>query len=205
MANDNKNNCIVLKVDNEIRNKMLAFYKEYDRGKQIPYVTMQAVNEDVVITIYDTNKKGENKVMFQGTSADVEASVWAMEETAVETSKKEKSIDYSKYYYCSSIGSDEVGTGDYFGPIVVTSSYVNKEDIPFLEELGIRDSKKLDDDKILKIAPQLVKKIKYKSLILSNSEYNEKYGVGYNINELKAIMHNQVLLREPFSIKLYYA
>ena len=112
--NNNNNNGIVLKVDNETRNKMLSFYKEYDRGKAIPYVTMQAVNEDVVITIYDTNKKGENKVMFQGTSADVEASVWAMEEAAVETSKKEKAIDYSKYYNCSSIGSDEVGTGDYF-------------------------------------------------------------------------------------------
>lgn len=204
MANDNKNNCIVLKVDNETRNKMLSFYKEYDRGKQIPYVTMQAVNEDVVITIYDTNKKGENKVMFQGTSADVEASVWAMEEAAVETSKKEKEIDYSKYYYCSSIGSDEVGTGDYFGPIVVTSSYVNKDDIPFLEELGIRDSKKLDDDKILKIAPQLVKRIKYKSLILNNSEYNEKYGVGYNINELKAIMHNKVLWKMVHEEELSY-
>ena len=204
MANDNKNNCIVLKVDNEIRNKMLSFYKEYDRGKQIPYVTMQAVNEDVVITIYDTNKKGENKVMFQGVSADVEASVWAMEETAVETTKKEKAIDYSKYYYCSSIGSDEVGTGDYFGPIVVTSSYVSKEDIPFLEELGIRDSKKLDDEKILKIAPQLVKKIKYKSIILSNPEYNQKYGVGYNINELKAIMHNKVLWQMTHEEDLQY-
>ena len=107
---------------------------------------VEGLEEDVVITIYDTNKKGENKVMFQGVSADVEASVWAMEETAIETSKKEKAIDYSKYYNCSSIGSDEVGTGDYFGPIVVTSSYVNKEDIPFLEELGIRDSKKLDDE-----------------------------------------------------------
>ena len=89
MANNNNNNCIVLKVDDETRNKMLAFYKEYDRGKALPYITMQAVNEDVVITIYDKNKKGENKVMFQGVSADVEASVWAMEETSVETSKKE--------------------------------------------------------------------------------------------------------------------
>ena len=38
---------------------MLKFYKDNDRGKKIPYVTMQSVNEDVVITIYDKNKKGE--------------------------------------------------------------------------------------------------------------------------------------------------
>lgn len=193
MANDNKNNCIVLKVDDETRSKMLAFYKGFDRGKQIPYVTLQAVNEDVVITIYDTNKKGENKVMFQGVSADVEASVWAMEEAAVATSQKEKTIDYSKYYYCSSIGSDEVGTGDYFGPIVVSSCFVDKSLIPELEKLGIRDSKKLDDAKILKIAPIVSKLVKYKSVILSNTEYNEKHGSSNNMNKIKAIMHNKVL------------
>ena len=98
---NNKNNCIVLKVDDETRDKMLKFYKDNDRGKKIPYVSMQAVNEDVVITIYDKNKKGENKVMFQGTSADVEASVWAMEETAIETSfdcnKSSSNFSLSQY------------------------------------------------------------------------------------------------------------
>jgi len=194
MNNNKNNNYIVLKVDDETKNKMLDFYKSSAREKQIPYVTMQAINEDVVITIYDKNKKGENKVMFQGVSADVEASVWAMEKTAIETTKQEKQTDYSKYYHCSSIGSDEVGTGDYFGPIVVSSCYVKKEDIPFLESLGIKDSKKLDDNKILTIAPKIVKQIKYKSIILSNSEYNEKYNnSNNNINKIKAIMHNKVL------------
>lgn len=201
----NKNNVIVLKVDDEIKSKMLSFYKSGDRGKKIPYVEMQSVNEDVVITIYEKNKRGENKVMFQGTSADVESSIWAMEHTAVETSKKEKSKDYSIYYNCSSIGSDEVGTGDYFGPIVVTSCFVSKDDISFLEELGIKDSKKLDDNKILKIAPQVAKKIKYKSIILSNSEYNEKYNNSdNNINKIKAIMHNKALWKMVHEEDLEY-
>ena len=57
--------------------------------------------------------------------------------------KQNKKEEDKKYYYCSSVGSDEVGTGDYFGPIVVTATYVKKEDIPFLESLGIKDSKKV--------------------------------------------------------------
>lgn len=203
--NNNKNNYIVLKVDDETKDKMVKFYKSNDRGKTIPYVTLQAVNEDVVITIYEKNKKGENKVMFQGISADVEASIWAMEHDAVETSKKEKEKDYSIYYNCSSIGSDEVGTGDYYGPIVVTSCYVSKDDIPFLESLGIRDSKKIDDSKILKVAPEIAKKIKYKSIILSNSEYNEKYNnSNNNINKIKAIMHNKVLWKMVHEENLSY-
>ena len=205
MPSNNKNNYVVLKVDDDTITKMLQFYKEYAKDKQIPYVRMQAVNEDVVITIYEKNKKKENKVMFQGIGADIEASVWAMEKTAIETSKKEQSIDYSKYYHCSSIGSDEVGTGDYFGPIVVTSCYVNKNDIPFLESLGIRDSKKINDEKILKVAPEIAKKIKYKSIILSNQEYNEKYNhVDNNINKIKAIMHNKVLWKMVHEENLQY-
>lgn len=203
--NNNKNNYVVLKVDDETHKKMINFYKEFARNKQIPYVAMQAVNEDVVITIYEKNKKGENKVMFQGTGADIEASVWAMEKTAIETSKKEKQIDYSKYHNCSSIGSDEVGTGDYFGPIVVTSCYVNKKDIPLLESLGIRDSKKMNDEKILKVAPAIAKAIKYKSIILSNKEYNEKYNnVDNNINKIKAIMHNKALWKMVHEEDLEY-
>ena len=90
------------------------------------------------------------------------------------------------------IGSDEVGTGDYFGPIVVTASYVSKENIPFLEELGVRDSKKLTDDKILKIVPEIIKKIPYETIIYSNEEYNSN--PSYNMNKVKAILHNKALL-----------
>ncbi len=178
---------VVIKVSEETRKKMIKYYENKKRDKEIPYVVFQAEEEDTVITMYTSGK-----VMFQGTSADVDATMWK-EIDGQNISQKEVTEDDKKYYYCSSIGSDEVGTGDYFGPIVVTSSFVSKEDIPFLEELGIKDSKKLDDEKILKIAPQVVKKIKYKSIILNNSEYNEKYGIGFNINKLKAIMHNKVL------------
>ena len=178
---------VVIRVSDATREKMIKYYEGKKRDKEIPYVVFQAEEEDTVITMYTSGK-----VMFQGTSADVDATMWK-EIDGQNISAKEVTENDKKYYYCSSIGSDEVGTGDYFGPIVVTSSYVSKDDIPFLEELGIKDSKKLDDEKILKIAPQVVKRIKYKSIILNNSEYNEKYGVGFNINKLKAIMHNKEL------------
>lgn len=179
---------IVIKVDDETKKKMIEYYKDKMRDKKIPYVVFQAEEEDTVITMYESGK-----VMFQGKSADVDASMWeitlASENKDQEKIKKEE----EKYYYCSSVGSDEVGTGDYFGPIVVTASYVKKEDIDFIKGLGVLDSKKMDDQKILKVAPQIAKKIKYRSVILSNSEYNEKYNRNTNMNKIKAIMHNKVL------------
>ena len=175
----------VIKVNDKTKEEMIKYYKDKMRDKKIPYVIFQAVDEDTVITMYESGK-----VMFQGKSADVDASHWAMLE---ETTEQKPNTNDKKYYYVDAVGSDEVGTGDYFGPIVVTSSYVSKEDIPYLEELGVGDSKKIDDEKIKKIAPLIAKKIKYKSLILRNEEYNEKYGIGTNMNQIKAIMHNKVL------------
>lgn len=179
---------VVIKVNDEIKEKMIEYYKDKKRDKVIPYVVFQAQEEDTVITLYESGK-----CMFQGTSADVDAAMWG---TALENTKEkqeERKKEDQKYYTCSAVGSDEVGTGDYYGPIVVTACFVSKEDIPFIESLGVKDSKKIDDEKILKIAPQIAKKIPYKSVILTDKEYNEKYTKDVNMNKIKAILHNRVL------------
>lgn len=175
---------VVIKVDEETKQKMIDYYKDKIRDKKIPYAIFQAVEEDTVITLYESGK-----AMFQGISADVDASMWAMlQEKGKEDLKNEEDL-----YNITSIGSDEVGTGDYFGPVVVCAAYVNIKDIKFLEELKVKDSKQITDDYIRKIAPTIAKKIDYELLALSNKEYNEKYKTIKNINKIKAIMHNKVL------------
>lgn len=174
---------IVIKVDEETKQKMIAYYKDKIRDKKIPYAIFQAQEEDTVITLYESGK-----AMFQGISADVDASMWAMLQD-----KKEETNNEEDLYHITSIGSDEVGTGDYFGPVVVCAAYVNIEDIKFLEKLKVKDSKQTTDDYIRKIAPTIAKKIDYELLVLSNKEYNEKYKEIKNINKIKAIMHNKVL------------
>lgn len=181
---------VVIKVNDEVKAKMIEYYKDKVRDKVIPYVVFQAQEEDTVITLYESGK-----CMFQGTSADVDAAMWGTILDNTKEKKEEQKKADQKYYNCSAVGSDEVGTGDYFGPIVVTACYVPKEEISFLESLGVGDSKKIDDSKILKIAPEIAKRIKYRSVILSNKEYNEKYTKDVNMNKIKAIMHNKVLYR----------
>ena len=179
---------VVIKVNDEIKEKMIEYYKDKVRDKKIPYVVFQAQEEDTVITMYESGK-----VMFQGVSADVDAAMWGVALENTKEKKEEAKKSNQKYYACDSVGSDEVGTGDYYGPIVVTACFVKKEDLPYLEELGIGDSKKIDDKKILDIGPKIAKKIKYKSVILNNKEYNEKYTKDTNMNKIKAILHNRVL------------
>ena len=179
---------VVIKVTDEIKKKMIEYYKDKVRDKKIPYAIFQAQEEDTVITLYESGK-----AMFQGTSADVDAAMWGTVLDNTKEKQEEQKKKDQKYHNCSSVGSDEVGTGDYFGPIVVTAAYVKKEDVEKLEKLGVGDSKKITDEKIKKITPELIKIIKYRSMILTNKEYNEKYTKDINMNKIKAILHNKVL------------
>ncbi len=186
----------VIRVDNETKKLMQDFYQDMLREKTPPYAIFQADTGDTIVTLYESGK-----AMFQGPSADIEAGLWTSidknksdisyftDDEKKEKRKEEKTIPLD----ISSVGSDEVGTGDYFGPIVVTASYISKENIPFLEELGVKDSKKLSDEQILKIVPKIIKKIPYKTIMLSNTEYNENYGKNMNMNKIKAILHNKAL------------
>ncbi len=193
---------IVFKVSDNTKEKMIEYYEDKKRDKTPPYAIFQAEEGGTIITLYESSK-----VMFQGISADIDANMWKETEAHLndgkmpeENKKKEKEKkdekelyeERKKYYYISSVGSDEVGTGDYFGPIVVTATFVSKDDIPFLEELGVRDSKKLTDQKILEVVPKIIKKIPYETLIYSNEEYNNN--PEFNMNKIKAILHNKALL-----------
>ena len=194
---------ITLKVSKNTQEKMIEYFQDKKRPKTPPYAVFQADEADTVVTLYESGK-----VVFQGISADIDAAMWKqmeqklnpgkkVEEKKAGEKKKEKKETYvdPKIYHSSSIGSDEVGTGDYFGPIVVTASFVAKENIPFLEELGVKDSKKMSDEQIMEIVPKIIQKIPYQSMILNNHEYNEKYSEDINMNKIKAILHNKVLLK----------
>ena len=177
---------------------MIEYYKDVRREKTPPYAIFQAMEADTIITLYESGK-----AMFQGISADIDANIWVDMEKKLNNrvidinepkKEKEKYLEELNYFYSiSTVGSDEVGTGDYFGPIVVTASYVDKEKIELVKELGVKDSKKLTDEKIKKIAPVLIKEIPYVTFTLNNKEYNRYQSIGYNMNKIKAILHNKVL------------
>lgn len=188
---------IVFKVSDNIKPLMMEFYKDRFEPKTPPYALFQVKDYDCVTTLYESGK-----VMFQGIGADIEASYWIEEERIKngriispdgKENAKDKKEEKKVFINTSSIGSDEVGTGDFFGPIVVTATYVSKENMDFLIDLGVRDSKKITDIKIKKIAPEVIKRIPYSTFILTNTVYNKNWNEDLNMNKIKAILHNKVL------------
>jgi len=210
--NNNKNKVISFLASPKTQEMMSEELNWCMRDKTPQYAKWQAKDGDTVITLYESGK-----VVFQGKDADLSSDFWITTEKInsgkvdvknsggkkKDTKKEKKEYVNPRIYNSSSIGSDEVGTGDYFGPIVVTAAYVSSENIPFLEELGVKDSKKLTDDDILNIVPKFIKQIPYESMILTNEEYNKFHSNDINMNKIKALLHNKVLYKLSNAIKEY--
>ena len=188
---------ITLKVSDKTREQMIEYFEDLKREKTPPYAVFQAKDGDTVVTMYESGK-----VVFQGHDADLSSDFWIATEkinsgnATVTDSRDKKEKEKTQKVIpirINSIGSDEVGTGDYFGPIVVTAAYVSKDNIDFLLDLKVKDSKKLTDEQIIKVVPEIIKKIPYHTFILNNRDYNKYKQNDFNMNKMKAILHNKVL------------
>lgn len=188
-----------LTVSDETMKKMLEFYQPFKKEANSPYVALFATYEGGVVNLYKKNKEGQNKAVFQGFGAVNEAQIWEPN-ARNEAHQPElprpimpftnRTLPINHY---PQIGSDEVGTGDFFGPVCVCAAFVQKEDLPRLQELKITDSKQMDDAYILSIGPTLIREFAYSQLSLPNEKFNEIHDE-FNMNAIKAKMHNRCLL-----------
>ncbi|MFK2824578.1 ribonuclease HIII [Bacillus sp. B190/17] len=182
----------VLNVSNVTLSQMKAHYAAYSTGKLPAGAVFAAKTSACSITGYRSGK-----VLFQGKEAQSEAAKWPGETAKAAPAKQKKPSAVSLppgFSGMSVIGSDEVGTGDYFGPITVVSAYVRKDQMNELKDMGVRDSKDLTDSQIVSIAKKIAKIVPYSLLILKNEKYNELQQTGMSQGKIKALLHNQALI-----------
>lgn len=183
--------------------KMKDFYSKHLTEKVPPGSVFAAKTPGCAITAYKSGK-----VLFQGNDCEKEAGRWGGAASGAGPAKKAAGngkttatsakagaglpAGFSEW---SVIGSDEVGTGDFFGPITVVAAYVRKKDIPLLKELGVRDSKDLNDDKIIEIAKVIKDIVPFSLMTLRNEKYNQVQAAGMSQGKMKALLHNQAILK----------
>lgn len=181
------NSTITLKLTPTQEEQLFATFNEF-LSTHPQYAKWQLKPENCVITCYTSGK-----TVFQGRDANIYAAAFINEpEVLITTPLK------SQY---PQAGSDEVGTGDYFGPVCVCASYVTKDDVDFLVKLGVRDSKKLTDADMLKIGPLLMERIPHSLLIVTPQKYNQVHEEN-NLNAIKAKLHNQAYINLAKKIEL---
>lgn len=181
------NNTITLKLK-LIQEEQL--FKTFSKFQTTPpqYAKWQLKPENCVITCYTSGK-----TVFQGKDANVYAAAFMEVQDEISTP-----TTTSRY---PQAGSDEVGTGDYFGPVCVCASYVTKDDVDFLVKLGVRDSKQMSDADMLKIGPLLMERIAHSLLIVPPQKYNQVHESN-NLNAIKAKLHNQAYINLAKKIEL---
>lgn len=170
---------ISLKLTKDQIKKIKEVFKNDIKPSKNEYIDAFINRKDLTISIYHSDK-----VVFQGNDAFFYAQDFI-----------EKKINRQA-------GSDEVGTGDFFGPVCVCACIVEKEQFPILEKLHIVDSKQLNDEHIIKVGPTLIKEFKHSLLIVDNKQYNKIHEY-YNLNAIKAKLHNKAyinLLKKGYDI-----
>ena len=181
------NNTITLKLKSIQEEQLFKTFSEFQTTPP-QYAKWQLKPENCVITCYTSGK-----TVFQGKDANVYAAAFMQGQDEIPNTATTNQYPQA--------GSDEVGTGDYFGPVCVCASYVTHDDVDFLIKLGVRDSKQMSDADMLKIGPLLMERIPHSLLIVPPQKYNRVHESN-NLNAIKAKLHNQAYINLAKKIEL---
>ncbi|MBS4199918.1 ribonuclease HIII [Bacillus sp. FJAT-49732] len=182
---------IVIQLTPANLEKIDSYYENDKINKTPPGAIFIAKKNGCTITAYRSGK-----VMFQGVGNEEEAKRWSNSHEQLNKPVSRKTsgpLLPPNISSMSVLGSDEVGKGDYFGPMTVVAAYVKNDQLLLLKELGVKDSKNLTDSQIIKIAKDLLTFLPYSLLTLSNEKYNQLQASGMTQGKITAILHNQAL------------
>lgn len=90
------------------------------------------------------------------------------------------------------MGIDESGKGDYFGPLVTASAYVDPVLAKAMAQMGVKDCKKLTDKQVFAIGAKLrglLGRNRYALVAIGPETYNRLYAKIRNINRLLSWAH----------------
>ena len=91
------------------------------------------------------------------------------------------------------LGIDESGKGDFFGPLVIAGVLADRKEAEELIQKGVRDSKKISDNKILDLSRWIKDKFTSTVVIIGPEKYNQLYARIRNLNKLLAWGHSRVI------------
>ncbi len=104
------------------------------------------------------------------------------------------------------IGSDEAGKGDYFGPLVVASVFAEPASGAAMTAMGIADSKTLTDQRMFPMAERIERSFDCEVRVLMPTDYNARWAADPNVNHVLAELHADaiatLLARHPEAMVL---
>ncbi len=152
-----------------------------------PHARFALKADGVVVTCYTSGK-----LVVQGSELNVFAARF-LDDLPQAPSKGSKKGDPELAFDVVTVGSDEAGKGDYFGPLVVAAVRAAPEDAAWLAELGVTDSKALSDDRARRLAGLIEERLDFEVVRLGPEDYNARHASCGNVNVLLGAMHAEAL------------
>ena len=157
-----------------------------------PHQVFLARKAGVTVNLYQNGK-----VVIGGSDAPGTQTVYAILDSLGAAEVKKKSKDLPPIEVSGvRIGTDEVGKGDYFGPLVVAGVLVNDDTEKALRALGVRDSKTLSDTSVANLALNVRKilgKANYEEIWISPLKYNMLFQKLRNVNRILGWAHARAM------------
>lgn len=179
------------------------------------YERMRIKDGRIVLILYNTGKLvyndndecisiinsivGENKDFLESSYDGKEASNYSKNHSLKENKSKSNNSIIIPDYYEYTIGSDETGKGEWYGPLVVTAVCTSNDENMKLEKIGVTDSKKLSRKQIRALYEKIEKlHIKHETIVLKPYSYNKLYqrfkNEDKNLNHLLAYLHSKAIM-----------
>jgi ribonuclease HIII len=184
---------MTLQLNPDQREKLKQFLEKKEFiFEERPHQEFLARGDNIVVNLYTSGKVvfgGGNKTAIK----EIEEYLKSLGSEDVKKTKKEyPPIEVSG----TRIGTDEVGKGDYFGPLVIAGALINEKKEKELAKVGIRDSKTLSETTISNMATKIrriLTKEEYEVVWISPLKYNLLHKKLRNLNRILGWGHARAI------------
>lgn len=161
------------------------------------YIETEVPHTQIAVSITDCriNLYNSGKLLVQGKAAQ-EWITFTLETEIL----KEARLGYEDFHdpeaFKPHMGIDESGKGDFFGPLVIASAFVDESLVEKLRELGVRDSKRISSDNVaLNMAREIRKLLgdRCAMVTIGPRSYNRMYAKIGNVNKMLAWGHARAI------------
>ncbi len=184
-------NSFTFKLDEEQQEALSALLRNPKYlPESVPHTKIAVSIPDCRINLYKSGK-----LLIQGKGAQ-EWITFTLEPEIL----KEAIIGYEELQdpeaFNPHMGIDESGKGDFFGPLVIASAYVDEGLVHKLREMGVRDSKKISSDNVALNMARDIRKLlgdRCALVTIGPRSYNRMYAKIRNVNKMLAWGHARAI------------
>ena len=184
-------NSFTFKLDEEQQTAVTRLLKQLKYiPENVPYTKTAVSLPDCRINLYNSGK-----LVVQGKGAK-DWVTFTLEPEVL----KEAVIGYEDVHdpeaFQPHMGIDESGKGDFFGPLVIASAYVDEGLVEKLREMGVRDSKKISSDNVALNMARDIRKLlgdRCALVTIGPRSYNRMYSKIRNVNKILAWGHARAI------------